>query len=93
MSPRRDLCTEEVTFFLQLDFPDKSFDVRMYVDGEHIENFQWERLLGVSVGTHELRIESEDYDTIFKYVTIKEEMEGIRLIPITSDDLHASHAK
>lgn len=86
ISPKTNLCTGELSYFLRLSLQAALDDPTVYLDGEKVED-PWERPLEVTEGDHELRIEAGGYQPILKRVSFPEGDSGHRWLKITHDDL------
>ena len=61
ISPKRNLCNGELSFFVRLFRPAALEDPTVYFDAKEIVNFPWARPFEVSAGSHELRVVEEGY--------------------------------
>lgn len=88
ISPKRNLCNGELSFFVRLFRPAALEDPTVYLDGKEVENFPWAGPYEVSSGAHKLRIVEEGYEPIVKRLDFAEGDRGELWIEITGDDLH-----
>lgn len=63
-SPRRNLCTGELTYQVRLDWTVKLADARVSLDGEPVQPESGK--ITVSAGEHEVRIEKAGYEPIVR---------------------------
>jgi hypothetical protein len=89
LSPKRNLCSGELTFFLNLEWVVPLEGADVFLDGEVIEeNASSGLILEVSAGDHELRVVKEEYKPIVKHLRFEATDPGRRYITLTSQDLH-----
>jgi len=86
ISPKRNLCTEELTYFVRLSLDAALDEATVYLDEEEIED-PWERPLEVSAGDHSVRIEADGYQPILKRVSFPQGDSGHQWLKIAYDDL------
>lgn len=87
LSPKLNLCSGELTFFLSLEWivPLQGADV--FLDGKMVEeNASSGLTLEVSSGDHELRVVKEGYEPIVKQLRFEAKDPGRRRITLTSSD-------
>lgn len=93
ISPKRNLCTGELSFFVRLFRPAALAAPTVYLDDQKVDGFPWARPYEVSAGGHELRVEEEGYEPIVKQVHFDEGDPGELWLEITIDDLHPVSAE
>lgn len=86
-SPRRNLCTGELTFFLELQWVDSFQGSKVYLDGELVaENARSGLIVEVPLGSHTLRIETLTAGVGVKQVVFQRNDSGNRLVVLTHED-------
>ena len=68
LSPRRNLCTGELTFRIRLDWTVELEHASVYLDGNEVQPDGGN--VAVSAGQHELRIEKEGYEAIVRHLDL-----------------------
>jgi hypothetical protein len=89
LSPKRNLCTRELTFFLSIEWVVPLQGADVFLDGKVVEeNTSSGLILEVSSGDHELRVVKEGYEPIVKHLRFEAVDPGRRDVTLTSQDLH-----
>lgn len=88
MSPKKNLCSGDLSFFLRLFRPAALKDPTVYLDSTEVENFPWARPFEISRGEHVLRVEEKGYKPIIKHLHFSEDDPGELWLEITGEDLH-----
>ncbi|HWM94595.1 MAG TPA: PEGA domain-containing protein [Thermoanaerobaculia bacterium] len=88
LSPKKDLCTGALTFFVSLAWVERLQGADVYLDGKKIEgNASSGLIFEVSSGDHELRVVKEGYEPVVKRLHLDAEDQGRQDILIASTDV------
>lgn len=88
LSPKRNLCTGGLTFFLRLEWVEQLQGADIYLDGKGMEeNASSGLIFELSAGSHELRVVKEGYESIVKRLYFGPEDPGEYHLDLTSSDL------
>lgn len=88
LSPKKNICTGELVFFLSIEWVETLQGSDIFWDGEVVEKGASSGLiLEVSSGNHELRIVTEGYEPIVKQIHLGPQDSGRQDILITGADL------
>lgn len=90
-SPRRNLCTGELTYQIRLDWTVQLEDARVYLDGEAVEPEGGK--ITVSSGEHEVRIEKLGYEPIVRHLDLGPADRGDQSLDLRSVNLHRAVAQ
>jgi len=88
LSPRRNLCTGELTFRLRILLPAELLGATAYLDGERtatLDDLQED--FELTIGQHLLRIEKEDHEPIIKNLQLGTRDRGDQRLDLTEVDL------
>lgn len=87
-SPRRNLCTGGLTFFLELQWVETFQGSAVYLDGELVaEDARSGLIVEVPLGSHTLRVETLTAGVAVKQVIFESDDSGNRLCVLTHEDL------
>jgi hypothetical protein len=83
-SPRRNLCTGEVTYLLRITWSYALLGAEVYLDGREIDPRAWVRpqLLEVSGGFHELRFVKEGHEPVVRTFNLEPGDRGEQLVDL-----------
>jgi hypothetical protein len=88
LSPKRNLCTGELTFFLNLEWVVPLQGADVFLDGKVVEENAASGLtLEVSSGNHELRVVKEGHEPIVKHLRFEATDPGRRRITLKGTDV------
>jgi hypothetical protein len=92
LSPRRDLCTGELTFVVRVNWTYEMEGADVYLDGRPVAEDDWadtDNLLIVPVGRHELRFEKEGFHPVVKHLDLKPDAEGEQRLDFREEELRS----
>jgi hypothetical protein len=76
-SPRRNLCTGELTFAFRIDWTSELQGAQVYLDGRKVAESDWvDQFLLVPVGKHDLRFEKQGFEPIIRHLDLQPEDRG-----------------
>jgi hypothetical protein len=87
-SPRRNLCTGELTYQVRLDWTVELEGATVSLDGQEVQPDGGQ--ITVSAGEHEVRIEKAGYDPIIRHLDLGPEDRGDQSLDLRSVDLQPS---
>jgi hypothetical protein len=84
VSPRRNLCSGELTFLLRIRWSYALLGAEVYLDGQEIDPEAWVRpeLLEVSGGLHELRFLKEGHEPVIRTFNLELGDRGEQLVDL-----------
>lgn len=85
LSPRRNLCTGELTYRVRLLWTVGLEGAAVYLDGEEVQPESG--YLSVTAGEHELRIEKAGYEPIIRHLQLGPEDRGDQRLDLTQVEL------
>lgn len=88
LSPRKNLCTGELSFLLRLSRPYGLEGARVFVNGEEVEEFPWGAPHEIPGGTVEIRVEHTDYKPVIKCLDLDAGDRGEQVLDLTLGDLN-----
>lgn len=90
LSPRKNLCTGELTFIVRVNWTYEMEGAELYLDGRPVTEGDWAdtgNLLIVPVGTHELRFEKEGFHPVIKRLELTSEAGGEQRLDFQEEEL------
>lgn len=92
-SPRKNLCTHQLSFFLRITWSSALYGATLYLDDRQLEPSERDgTLLQVSSGSHEIRIEKAGYEPIIRRFELGPEDRGDQSIDLTGEKLRKRRA-
>lgn len=85
LSPRRNLCTGELTYQVRLDWTVELEGAAVYLDGQEVQPEAGK--ITVSAGQHEVRIEKPGYEPIVRHLDLGPEDRGDQRIDLRNVEL------
>lgn len=85
LSPRRNLCTGELTYQVRLDWTVELEGATVSLDGKEVQPDAG--IITVSAGEHEVRIEKADYDPIIRHLDLGPEDRGDQSLDLRKVEL------
>jgi len=87
-SPRRNLCSGQITFFLRILWTYDLSEADLFLDGEKVEpSSRKNELIEVTAGEHQLRIKKEGYASIIINLQLDESDDGEQRIDLSKEIL------
>ena len=88
LSPRHDLCVDDLAFLLRISWTEVFVGSDIYLDGELVaEKARVPPLLELAGGMHELRIEQTGYQPIIRNLHLTSADRGDQSVTLVRDDL------
>lgn len=87
LSPRQNLCTDELTFQIRLDWTVDLEGATVYLDGQQVRPDGGK--LAVSAGNHELRIEKNGYEPVIRHLDLSHRDRGDQRLDLTKVELRS----
>ena len=93
LSPRRDLCTGELSFLLRIRWTQDFAGSDVYLDKQKIRRGGHDTpVLEVPAGDHELRVEKEGYEPIIRHLRFGPDDRGDQQLVLDAEDLKRPQA-
>ncbi len=90
-SPRRNLCTGELTFFVELQWVDVFQGASVFLDDEQVaEDAHSGLIVEVPQGVHALRVETSNEGSALKQLTFRSEDPGYLFMVLGTEDLRVA---
>lgn len=89
-SPRRNLCTGELTYQVRLDWTVELEGAAVYLDGQEVQPEAGK--ITVSAGQHEVRVEKAGYEPIIRHLDLGPEDRGDQRLDLRQVELQPAHS-
>jgi PEGA domain len=94
LSPRRDLCTGELSFLLRIVWTQDLTGSGVYLDGRKLEKDAYAGpVIIVPAGDHELRVEKDGFEPIVRLLRFSPNDRGDQKLNLSAEDLRPSEGE
>lgn len=80
LSPKENLCTGELSFFLRIYRPECSSQASAFINGAALEDYRWGDPLELALGAHEIRVKCENKPDIVVPLELTSEDRGNHIL-------------